>query len=71
MDNTVNLYSQPSYQGGANFPLFAGSRRQRGGSLGRMFAHIEKRVGKKLLSYGVCLARNVAEDILSGKNIKE
>ena len=49
MDHTVHFYSQPSYRGGANFPIFTGSRRQRGGgifgSLGRMFAPIAKRVG--------------------------
>jgi len=75
MDHTFHFYSQPSYRGGANFPIFTGSRRQRGGgifgSLGRMFAPIAKRVGKRLLSHGIGLARDVAEDVLSGKNIKE
>ena len=75
MDYTANFYSQPSYRGGASFPVFSGSRRQRGGgifgSLGKMFLPIAKRVGKKLLREGVGLARDVAQDVMSGKDIKE
>ena len=32
MDRTAAFYSRPSYVG-AGFPVFAGSRRQRGGSI--------------------------------------
>ena len=75
MDHTANFHSQPSYRAGANFPVFTGSRCQRGGgifgSLRRMFAPIAKRVGKKLLSHGIGLARDVTENVLSGKNIKK
>ena len=74
MDYTADFYSQPSYRGGASFPIFTGSIRQRGGgifgSLGKILA-VTKRVGKKLLSHGVGLARDVAQDVMSGQNIKE
>ena len=51
MDDTLAFYSRPSteYRGGG-FPVFAGSRRQRGGgifgSLKRFFLPIAKNVGK-------------------------
>ena len=75
MDDTLAFYSRPSteYRGGG-FPVFAGSRRQRGGgifgSLKRFFLPIAKNVGKNLLSKGLGLARDVAQDALEGKNIK-
>jgi len=75
MDDTLAFYSRPSHQfrGGA-FPVFTGSRRQRGGSifgsLKRFFVPIAKSVGRNLLNRGLGLARDVAEDALAGKNIK-
>lgn len=76
MDDTLAFYSRPSneFRGGA-FPVFAGSRRQRGGSifgsLKRFFIPAVKSVGKNLLSKGLGFARDVAEDALAGKNIKD
>lgn len=74
MDYTSNFYSQPSYAGGSGFPVFTGSRRQRGGSLfgslSKSFMPIAKNVGKQLLSEGLGLATEVAGDVISGKSIK-
>lgn len=75
MDDTLAFYSRPSHQfGGGAFPVFTGSRRQRGGSifgsLKRFFVPIAKSVGRNLLNKGLGLARDVAEDALAGKNIK-
>ena len=76
MDHTAEFYMRPSYEfHGSGFPVFHGARRQRGGgifgSLGKMFAPIAKKVGKKLLSHGVGLAKDIASDVLAGKNIKD
>ncbi len=75
MDLTAQFYSRPShdFRGGA-FHVFAGSRRQRGGSifgsLKRFFTPIAKMLGTSLLSHGANLARNVAEDAIAGRNVK-
>ena len=72
MDQTALFYSQPSH--GAGFPVFMGSRRQRGGglfgSLKKFFLPIAKKVGRNLLSQGVGLAKDVMQDAMEGKNIK-
>lgn len=75
MDPTVEFYSRPShsYRGGS-FPVFTGSRRQRGGSvfgaLKKFFMPVTKMIGPALLSHGASLARDIAQDVMSGKNIK-
>lgn len=76
MDRTAAFYMRPSYDfHGSGFPVFMGSRRQRGGSifgsLKRFFTPIAKNVGRTLLSHGVGLAKDIASDALAGKNIKE
>ena len=76
MDRTAAFYMRPSYDfHGSGFPVFMGSRRQRGGSifgsLKRFFTPIAKNVGRHLLSQGVGLAKDIASDALAGKNIKE
>lgn len=76
MDRTAAFYMQPSYEfHGSGFPVFAGAKRQRGGSifgsLKRFFSPIAKSVGRKLLSHGVGLAQDIASDALAGKNIKD
>ena len=75
MDRTASFYAQPSYGGG--FPIFSGSRRQRGGgifgALARIALPFAKRVGSSLLKNGVRqavgLAQDVASDVVAGKNI--
>ena len=75
MDPIAEFYSRPSdeYRGGA-FNVFAGSRRQRGGgifgSLKNFFVPIAKTLGKNLLSHGIGLARDVAQDAMEGKSVK-
>ena len=58
MDYTVDFYSRPSFRR-SGFPIFSGSRRQRGGSvlgsLKKIFASTTKTVGKKLLSRALVL----------------
>ena len=76
MDQTADFYSRPSYnyRGAGGFPIFAGSRRQRGGgifgSLKSFFTPIAKSVGKRLIKQGVALASDVVKDVMTGKNIK-
>ena len=78
MDQTSHFYSRPSYafRGGAGgFHVFSGSRRQRGGSflgaLKKFFFPIAKSLGRQLLSQGVGLASELANDAMSGKNLKD
>jgi len=72
MDQTATFYSAPSYAShGAGFPVYAGSRRQKGGSLlgavkGMMLPTIAN-VGKSALKEAVGLAADVASDALSGR----
>ena len=76
MDATARFYSQPSYVGGG-FPVFAGSRRQRGGgifgSLAKMVLPALKSVGSSVLRNvgreAVGLARDVADTALSGQGL--
>ena len=81
MDRTASFYSQPSYRlsGGGGFPIFAGSRRQRGGSLlGSLKSVVVpalkstgKAVAKTALNEAIGLAKDVAADAFTGKNIKQ
>ena len=80
MDETASFYSSPSYHyRGAGFPVFSGSRRQRGGSilgsLKNFFMPILKNFGRSVARKGtraaLQLANDVASDALSGRNIKE
>ena len=72
MDYTANFYSQPSYVG-AGFPIFAGSRRQRGGSIFGAIKSLFMPFAKSALKRGVKavgeLASDVVTDGLAGKNI--
>jgi hypothetical protein len=76
MDPTADFYSRPSYdfRGGGGFPVFSGSRRQRGGgflgTLKSFFRPIAKTLGKALLTSGIGFATKVAADAASGKGIK-
>ena len=69
MDHTADFYSRPSqeFRGGA-FPVFSGSRRQRGGgffgSIKNFFMPILKKLGKNLLSEATGLVGDVTKDTL-------
>ena len=77
MDRTASFYAQPSYGGG--FPVFSGSRRQRGGgifgALARMALPFAKRVGSSILKRGarqaIGLAQDVVSDVAAGKNVAQ
>ena len=74
MDHTAAFYSGPSYgQRGSGFPVFAGSRRQRGGSiLGALKSLVLpalSNIGKSALKQAVGLASDVAGDVMSGRQV--
>ena len=77
MDRTAAFYSAPSYQyrGAGGFPVFSGSRRQRGGSILGSIAKVAMpilgNIGKAALGQAVGLAKDVAGDLAQGRNIKE
>ena len=72
MNRTQQFYAHPSYVGG-NFPVYSGSRRQRGGSVfGSALRNIlpdkstvGKAVGQQLLGY----VSDVARDVMQGQSI--
>lgn len=78
MDRTATFYSQPSFVG-AGFPVFSGSRRQRGGSIfgsiQRTVLPIIKNIGKKVFKKAVgqaaSVGRDVVGDILRFRNPKQ
>ena len=78
MDATANFYSRPSYHGGS-FPVYSGSRRQRGGgilgALARIALPMAKRFGTAALRTakreGLKLGANVVSDLAQGRNIKD
>ena len=78
MDVTSHFYSQPSYVGGSGFPVFAGTRRQRGGgilgALAKTVLPVLKSTGKRLLkragSEALGLAHDVAQAALSGQGFQ-
>ena len=80
MDRTAAFYSQPTYvQRGAGLPIYSGSRRQRGGSiLGALKGFIMPLLGgiknkavQRAKSEAWGLAKDVALDAFTGKNIKQ
>ena len=77
MDRTAAFYSAPSYhyRGAGGFPVFSGSRRQRGGgilgSLAKMAMPMLKTVGKAALGQAVGFAKDVATDIAQGRNVRQ
>ena len=80
MDRTATFYSAPSYQfRGAGFPVYAGSRRQRGGSvlgaLKQMVTPVVSSVGntvkKAALNQAFGLATDVVGDMIRGRNIQQ
>ena len=72
MDHTAAFYSRPSYVG-AGFPVHPGSRRQWGGSILGSIAKFAlpmlTNLGRAALGQAVGLAKDVAQDALSGQNI--
>lgn len=73
MDRTAQFYSQPSYVGGA-LSVYAGSRRQRGGSvlgsLKSFFMPLLSKLAKRGAKSAMKVAQNVVGDVIAGKNIK-
>ena len=74
MDRTAAFYSAPSYYRGGGFPVFARSRRQRGGSILGSIARVAmpmlKSLGKAVLGQAVGFAKDVAGDVVEGRNIR-
>ena len=73
MDRTARFYSNPTYGGG--FPVFAGTRRRRRGgsffgSLANAAMPILKSLASKGASQALSFAKDVAGDVMSGKNVK-
>ena len=72
MDTAHAFYSGPSYlyRGGGGFPVFAGSRRQRGGSLlgslAKMVMPVLGAVGKAALNQAAGLAGDLVDDARQG-----
>ena len=79
MDPTAAFYSRPTYSGvgGGGFPVFSGSRRQRGGgifgSLARMVLPVVKSVGTSILKsagqQALGLASDAAQSALRGEGL--
>ena len=76
MDTTQAFYSAPSYlYRGGGFPVYAGSRRQRGGSLlgslSKMVMPILGAVGKSALTQAAGLASDLVSDARRGRPFRE
>ena len=73
MDRTAAFYAGPSYHG-AGFPVFSGSRRQRGGSIlgaiKSMVMPVLGTIGKTALKQAVGFAGDVVGDISKGRSIR-
>ena len=71
MDRTAQFYSMPSY--GSGMPVFAGSRRQRGGgilgSLKNFFMPLFTSLSRKRARTAMNVAQNVVGVAISGKSI--
>ena len=69
------IYSQPTYSGGGGIPFFAGSRRQFGGgifgSLARLVLPTATRALKTIGKSALTVGKNVAADVLQGRNIAD
>ena len=72
MDRTAAFYSRPSYVG-AGFPVFAGSRRQRGGSilgaLKSMVGPVLSSLKSSVMKEGVGLLSDVVSDVTQGRSL--
>lgn len=76
MDRTAQFYSTPSYHfKGAGFPVYAGSRRQRGGSilgaLKRLALPILGKLKQRAINETWGLAKGAMYDTMSGKSLKQ
>lgn len=72
MDRTAAFYSRPSYMSGGG-AIFAGARRQRGGSilgaLKKVVKPFANNFGKSIKSNALGLAKDVIGDVVKGRNI--
>ena len=76
MDATAHFYSQPTYAqagGGGVMPVFAGSRRQRGGSvlgaLKSFFMPLFSRLSQRGVKAAMNVAQHVVGDAMTGRNV--
>lgn len=74
MDYTARFYSGPTY--GSGFPVFSGSRRRRRGgsffgSLANLAMPMLKGLAKKGATQAIGLAKDVAGDVMAGRNVKD
>lgn len=73
MDRTEHFYANPTYAGGS-FPVFAGSRRRRGGGvlgiLKSLALPVLKGVARKGASEAFGLAKDVVGDLAAGRNLR-
>ena len=75
MDYTARFYSGPTY-GSGGFPVFSGSRRRRRGgsffgSLANLAMPMLKGLAKKGATQAIGLAKDVAGDVIAGRNVKD
>ena len=76
MDRTAIFYSQPSYHYGAGsaFPVFSGSRRQRGGSLfgslKSLVLPVVRDLGRTALRHAIGFADDVVSDMNQGRDLQ-
>ena len=72
MDRTATFYSGPSYTfRGAGFPVYAGSRRQRGGSVLGALKNVMMPLGTVAAKQALGLAGDVAMDAIRGRKITD
>lgn len=74
MDRTAAFYSRPSYLGGAG-TIFAGARRQRGGSilgaLKKIVLPLAQNFGKSFKRNALGLAKDIVEDANKGQHFTD
>ena len=72
-DRTAAFYSAPSYTfRGSGFPVYSGSRRQRGGSiLGALARNVLPTLGKAALGQALGLAGDVVSDVMKGRKVTD
>ena len=73
LSSTATFYFGPSYAfRGSGFPVYAGSRRQRGGSiLGSLARNVLPTLGKAALGQALGLAGDVVSDVFKGRKVTD
>ena len=70
MDKTAQFYSRPSYSGGG-FPVFSGSRRQRGRGVFGSIKRFLQPVGSSLLKEGLGFVKDMIGSIGKGRSLAQ